>query len=299
MAAATSSSLSSSSSSSLVEPSETEVTGLPVDLSTELQEILMTVGSHVGKDKNISTSLEGHIQCHGPRPAQMYLSSNRNGRVTELSVGDKRATRQLIENFRLPFFAHASLVVNLSRPSTKNNPADTEWGLNLIRRDLRSMEEMGGRGVVVHVGKSVDMKREDALNNMINFTRQLIPFATPNCPLLIETPAGQGTELCVKFDELSGFYQSFSEEELTRLKICVDTCHIFAAGYDPLEYLEGWTTYHPDTLSLIHLNDSKCELGSRKDRHSLIGHEAGKIGIQRMTEVIRWADARKIPMVIE
>lgn len=285
----------SPSTSSLVEDNDALSTS--VEISADLREILSSVGTHVGKTIDISTSLSGHLQLHGPVPAQMYLSSNRSGNIVDLRPSDKKAVAELISKFNLPFFAHGSLIVNLSRPSTKNNPNDTEWGLNVIRRDLRNMVEMGGRGVVVHVGKSVNMNRQLALENMIKYTRQLIPTARADCPLLIETPAGQGTELCATIEEFSSYYQSFNEEELNRLKICVDTCHVFAAGYDPLEYLEGWNSWHPETIHLIHLNDSKEVQGRKLDRHSFIG--TGKIGLQRMTEVIRWADARKIPMVIE
>ena len=118
------------------------------------------------------------------------------------------------------------------------------------------------------------------------------------CPLLIETPSSQGTELLTTIDEFQEFYQRFNQEDQQRIRICIDTCHVFASGYDPLEYLSKWiNTMGRETVGLIHFNDSKDVKGSKKDRHAPIGN--GKIGKNILYQVMKYAVDQKIDMVVE
>lgn len=275
-----------------------DITAIPTTLNAHMAELLANVGFHVAKNKTINASLAEYIERRGPRPAQMYLSSSRSGRISGMSASDIKATKELIDNFNLPYFVHGPLIFNLARPATKKEPNNPEWGLNIVRSQLVDTHKSGGRGVVVHVGKYLDMGKDQALQNMEKYTREIIPAATAQCPLLLETPAGQGTELCTSFEEFSAFYNQFSDKDKTRFKICVDTAHVHGAGYDPLAYLQGIVEHHgPESLALIHLNDSKVVCGAMKDRHAFVG--TGHIGLEKMTQVIRWADANGYPMVIE
>ena len=82
-----------------------------------------------------------------------------------------------------------------------------------------------------------------------------------------------------------------------KCKICVDTCHVFASGYDPLIYLTNIQYNHPGSIALVHFNDSKGEKGCRKDRHAFPGD--GHIGIDKMREIAEWCVEHKIPMIYE
>jgi len=115
--------------------------------------------------------------------------------------------------------------------------------------------------------------------------------------LLLETSAGEGTDICTEIQDLGEFFYRFTPEERNHLGVCVDTCHVFSAGYDPLQYLIHWETHCPVRIGLIHFNDSKGIRGCCRDRHERPGF--GHIGLRRLCDVARWANQRNIPMVRE
>ena len=109
----------------------------------------------------------------------------------------------------------------------------------------------------------------------------------------IRNPAGQGTEVLTDIDDFSDFYNKFNESQKNKVKICIDTCHVFACGYDPLEYLKKWNELQPDSIVLVHYNDSKCECGSKKDRHAPAGE--GYIGLEKLNSITEWCSNLDIP----
>ena len=153
---------------------------------------------------------------------------------------------------------------------------------------------MGCRGVVVHVGKSTTQDLAVALENMKTNVRRALDAATPECPILLETPAGQGTETLKTYEEFVGFVKEINDP---RLKICVDTCHVFACGHSPLEYIERMLKEDPGLLKLIHFNDSLGLCGSCVDRHAGIG--LGKVGIEALAKIAEIGYKAGIPCVIE
>ena len=121
-----------------------------------------------------------------------------------------------------------------------------------------------------------------------------LEHATPECPLLLETPAGQGSEVLRTWTEFAAFVSAIADP---RLRICIDTCHVFACGEDPHTYLSKFLSAHPAMTQLIHFNDSATPCGSCLDRHAFCGQ--GHIGIEKMTAIANDAHAANIPMVIE
>ena len=118
--------------------------------------------------------------------------------------------------------------------------------------------------------------------------------ATAACPILLETPAGQGTELLRTWDEFFGFVRGIADP---RLQVCIDTCHVFATGADPAEYLGRAVREASGVVRLVHFNDSKGARGSCVDRHAPPGE--GEIGLVKMAEIAAIAAAGDIPCVYE
>lgn len=217
-------------------------------------------------------------------PYQIFLS-NPQGTKVDVSEDDLKATREYVLATGQSVFVHSQYIINLCQPMSLG------WHITALKKSLIAAAAAGFKGVVVHVGKSVDMLKEEAMENMRQNLKKVLEVATPECPLLLETPAGQGTETLTKQEDFLSFVTSFAD---TRLRICVDTCHVFATGYCPLEYLKKT----PDGLvKLVHFNDSQTPKGSRKDRHALVG--TGHIGFGKMTEVALYCAERAWPMVIE
>ena len=150
---------------------------------------------------------------------------------------------------------------------------------------------------MVHTGKGLHLEKTKAIDEMVKSVRNVLDSATVNCPLLIETPCDKGSELCGSVEELAEFYNLFTKEEKTRLKICVDTCHVYVAGMLPFDYICELEKLAPNSIGLIHLNDAQEMCGSGKDGHAPIGQ--GYIGLSELLKVIRYSVSKGIAMVCE
>lgn len=261
--------------------------------------LMKSVGSHIPKLSSFNQTLISYINdSKYNKTCQIFLRSNQTGKITNINNDDIIKTNEIIKKNNLKLFVHSPYFINLANPVTKINPNDTSWILNLLVSDLKLTNQLFGSGVVVHVGKYKSLSINLCLDNMEKYIKQMLIFATESCPLILETPAGQGTELCSNFDDFSNFYNRFSFDEKKKFKVCIDTCHVFASGYDPFDYLNQWISLHtPTSISLIHLNDSQKPKGSRVDRHAHIG--LGYIGFNTLFNVIKLCNENNIPMVIE
>jgi deoxyribonuclease-4 len=258
--------------------------------------ILGTVGSHYKKGSNLPVSLMEVIERSPYCPIQMFISNPRSGKLSKSLIKQIPEASQLIASFNLQFFTHAPYVINLC---ANEQDADTKeyWQQKYLNENLMHTVSLGGKGVVVHTGASKGRSLEDSLNTMELMVRNAIPYATEDCPLLLETSAGEGSDCLTKLEELGAFFYRFTEEERRYLGVCVDTCHVFSSGYSPYEYLKIWEAQYKIRIGLIHFNDSVGVIGCCKDRHECVG--VGKIGVPTMIAVAEWANQRKIPMVRE
>ncbi len=258
-------------------------------------------GTHTRKlEGKIASSLEIYVQqcMSGPiKPCQMFIRGRDSGAAV-IFQADIDASLVVVTKNNLSYYTHSSYCINLSHPGTKKDPTDVTWCLTILASDLQVTDSIGGKGVVVHVGKPKEEGTIRGLDIMEKSIRSVLPYATEKCPLLLETPAGQGSELCTTIEAMSNFYNRFSMEDKKIFKICIDTCHVFACGYLPLDYLQQWVKVQStESIGLIHFNDSKEECHSRKDRHASIG--GGLIGVTHLAKVAIWCVEREIDMVKE
>jgi len=244
-----------------------------------------SIGCHVQKLKSVAATLTA-LEDHS-RPYQMFLSGPQNTKIA-LKDEDIAAAVAAVQQIRM--YVHSPYVINLCHePGTKE-----DYGVVCLQKNLQYANTMGLKGVVVHVGKSTDMPLPLALEHMRKNIVKAMEVATETCPLLLETPAGQGTETLTTYDEFVAFVQSFNSP---KLRICVDTCHVFATGKNPFEYIKKMTETDPALLKLVHFNDSATPCGSCLDRHAFIG--TGKIGYSALKEIADYCRERSIPMLVE
>jgi len=254
------------------------------------------IGNHIPKEKTILMSLENYYKTGKyATPCQIFLS---NPRSLHFSVDDTDVSLSLqyIETHGISVFIHSPYVLNLSslkKMNVKTGNFDN-YPMECLIKTMQIATSLGCKGVVVHSGKYVNLDRKTAILNMYRNILECLKYVKPECPLLLETPAGQGTELLVKQTDLQSFYNHIHEKFEKSFKICVDTCHVFASGEDPIIYLKKLA---PGSVGLVHFNDSKESLGSKKDRHAPIGQ--GCIGVEKMTEIANFCTSKNIPMVIE
>jgi deoxyribonuclease-4 len=194
--------------------------------------------------------------------------------------------------------AHDTYLIN---PAAAD-PAVLERSRAAMVDELERAARLGIPTLVMHLGARGTDTEEAALERLAQSVRMALEATPDDGPaLLLETTAGQGTCLGHRFEHLAYVLQSIARPD--RLAVCLDTCHIFAAGYDlrtPVAYEETMAEFDRviglSQIRLVHANDSKRELGSRVDRHAAIG--AGEIGLEgfRMLVNDRRIDA---PIVLE
>jgi len=200
---------------------------------------------------------------------------------------------------------HASYSINLA-----NNWDDYSWWIDLFIDEILYSAEINAMFIVIHLGKRLKLTKEETLNNM--FTSLLHVHnktkKANNVKILIETSAGQGTETCFLLEDLAYFYKKISKHENIEFKnrfgICLDTCHIFAAGYDISNsknikhFLNKFNKLIGiEHIKLIHLNDSKYKVGSMIDRHENIG--IGYIGKKALLCIAKFFIKKNIPIILE
>lgn len=271
-----------------------DLTSILERLTTDVQRI--KVGGHIEKGKNIEVTFREHARNCPDRPCQLFLSNPRSGKRDAKLKDQVIGAANIIKSNNLQFFTHAPYIINLCA-NCKDEKTGEFWQQRILNDDLKTTVELGGKGVVVHVGARRCLTEEVALKNMEDMVRNALQYATESCPLLLETPCGEGTEVCTSVSDLAKFYTRFSEEEQKKLGLCVDSCHTFVCSYDPLEYMKEWTQISKIPIVLVHFNDSRGEKGSRLDRHAPCGR--GHIGAQKMEEIAIWCYNRKIPLVQE
>ena len=252
------------------------------------------IGTHIRKSGSFTKSLQAFFSSENVgRPVQIFSGSPKFWKRPKVTPEQQKEVLDYITEHKHQVFVHSIYLINLSWDPTSFE----QKALPCIQWELRNGKAMGFKGVVVHCGKSCKLSLEEAQTNMLINIRRAMEAASPECPLLLETSSGQGTEMCWAFDSFKKFYANFTEEEKTRLRICIDTCHVFAAGHDPLKFIQDWEEAFSNTLVLVHFNDSVECCGCKKDRHERPGK--GKIGLEKMTSIAKWCMEREIPLVME
>jgi deoxyribonuclease-4 len=231
---------------------------------------------------------------------QIFLRNERRWHTPPLAaeaVASFRLSHE--ESGNLPVAAHDSYLINLAAP----DPAVRDRSIDAFAEELGRGEMLGISFLIAHPGSHLGHGVEAGLERFVQgMDRAIAASSTSSIAVLIETTAGQGTNLGSTFEEIAFILGRARYGH--RLGVCFDTCHCFAAGYDlrsPEVYEETMRRFHDliglERLKYFHLNDSKGDLGSRLDRHEHIGK--GKIGVTGFELVLKDARFRDHPMVLE
>ena len=193
--------------------------------------------------------------------------------------------------------AHDSYLINLASP----DPVLRARSLESFVSELQRCEALGLQYLVSHPGNYMDDRASGIARNADAIVQGLerVPGRTI---VLLETTAGSGTAIGATFEEMAELITRVADAAPARIGVCVDSCHIFAAGYDLLRDYDGvWRRFADtiglDRLGLMHLNDSKTPLGSRRDRHELIGE--GALGEEPFRRIMTDERLAGVPKVIE
>ncbi|MEO3858083.1 deoxyribonuclease IV [Acrocarpospora sp. B8E8] len=252
------------------------------------------IGGHVSVAGGLATGGLRYAAEIGAEMIQVFVTNPRAWAVNEGIPAEDAKLREA----GLPVFAHTPYMVNFGSPTE----ATMTGSVTLVRHTLRRGAEIGARGVVVHTGSAVSQTREAALRQVREQLLPLLDEIPDDGPdLLLEPMAGQGQMLCATVQDLGPYLEALDFHP--RACICLDTCHMFAAGHDlaapggVAKMLEELNQVAPGRLKLIHANDCKDVCGSKKDRHENIG--AGHIGAQPFADLMRHPVADGVSLCIE
>lgn len=259
-------------------------------------------GTHINSYKNLIDAVE-KIKSVGGNLIQIFLS--KPDKSLDMEKDQMLKFKQYLKKNNIMIIIHSSYTHNIASDWDKHS-----WWIKNLELELFYAHKLGASALVLHLGKYLELSQEEAFNNMYtclvyihNRTKEY-----KNIKILLETSSGQGTEMCYRLEELSRFFKKFSKNDnkelKDRIKLCVDTCHIFAAGYnlktetDVKLYLEAFNELIGiNNIYLIHLNDSVVDVGCRRDRHENIGK--GFIGLDGLTYFFNYFKRLKVPIVLE
>ena len=256
-------------------------------------------GSHVGISKHGIIGGIDEIAKYNGNLIQIFITNPKARKTTKRSDEELATIRHYAKYNKVKIIIHAPYLLNFAHKFSKDS-----WGITSLLDHLEICAKMGAEGVVVHTGKYLHMDKSEAIENMYENLKYCLDNSSEYTKILLETPCGQGTELGGRLEEFRIIYNKFSEKDKKRLRICVDTCHVFVAGYDLSELakvkqfiktfdtLIGWKY-----VDLIHLNDSKSKLGSNLDRHELL--DEGNIKLKGLSAIVKFAYSAEIPLILE
>lgn len=255
----------------------------------------MIIGTHMSIAKGLVKTAENVVRME----ANTMQIFSRNPRGSNYKV----YTKQEIEGFQRIRRDHGFGALLAHAPYTMNLASDQErvyeFACTALREDVARMEELEIENLVFHPGSHTGIGIEKGIENIVRGLDQAVT-GKEKITVLLETMTGKGTEIGAKFEHLKMIRDAARHPE--RIGICLDTCHVFAAGYDIVHDLDGVLEEFDQILGLkllkaIHLNDSMMPFGSHKDRHAPVGE--GEIGLEALLAVMRHPLLKGLPFYLE
>jgi deoxyribonuclease IV len=259
----------------------------------------LIIGSHVSFNKD--SQMIGCINETLSYNANTFMfytgapqNTNRASINEELTI---KAHQLMIENNIDPknVIVHAPYIINLGN----NEKEDSyRFAIEFLKQEIERCEKLKIHNLVLHPGSSVNLSKEEGINNIIN-ALNLVLKDDQNVMILLETMAGKGSEVGSSLEEIKQIINGVRLNN--KLGVCIDTCHLNDSGYDIREFdllLDKFDEIIGlDKLKCVHVNDSKNAIGAHKDRHENFGF--GELGFDTLMNVIYNERLKSIPKILE
>ncbi|UWD33893.1 deoxyribonuclease IV [Mesomycoplasma molare] len=255
---------------------------------------MIKIGSHVSFKKPdylygaIKESIKNNANC-----AMIYLGAPQTTLRTQVT------NYKLFEYLRdqQEIIKPEDIIVHAPYITNPANPEKYDFANDFLIKEIERMNYIGAKYLVLHPGSYTKFSKQEALNQLINSVNYILKN-TKDVEIILETMSGKGTEIGVTFDELKYVLENVKSD---RKGICIDTCHVWDAGYNLEKYDEFINILkEKDVLKyvkVIHLNDSKNPLNSHKDRHANIGQ--GYINKEILKKIVHDPLFDNIPIILE
>jgi deoxyribonuclease-4 len=249
-----------------------------------------------GKKMLLAASEEAVL--YGATTFMVYTGAPQNTRrkpIEDLNIeaGQVHMRKHGIEEI----VVHAPYIINIGN---SQNPATFELGVDFLRMEIERTEALGmAKQIVLHPGAHVGAGTEAGIQKIIEGLNEVLT-REQQVRIALETMAGKGTECGRTFEELAQIIDGVTYND--KLSVCFDTCHIHDAGYDVVNDFDGVLERFDNVigierLQVLHINDSKNERGTHKDRHENIGF--GKIGFEALQYIVHHPQLLHIPKILE
>lgn len=256
---------------------------------------MLNIGCHLSTSKGFLAMGKDALSIKA-NTFQFFTRNPRGSKAKAIDPQDAEALKELMkESSFAPILAHAPYTLNPCSSQEKTR----EFARITMADDLERMEYFPGNMYNFHPGSHTDQGVDTGIEEIVSMLNGIIK-KEHRTTILLETMAGKGSEVGGKFEELIRIIDGVDLKE--KMGICMDTCHVYDAGYDIVNNLDGVLdefdkTVGIERLKAIHINDSMNPMGSHKDRHQKIGE--GNIGLEAMTRIINHPKLRKLPFYLE
>lgn len=255
----------------------------------------MIIGPHITISKGFSKASEIAVEI-GANTFQFFSRNPRGGNAKDFDKKDIEKFQKIrTENNFGPILAHAPYTINLG--GTKDDVY--EFGKKAITEDIARMNSIGIEYLCFHPGSHVGGGVEFGTKRIVEALNEAIK-GDENLVVLLETMSGKGSEIGFTFEQIKEIIDGVKFKE--RIGVCLDTCHIYSAGYDIVNKLDEVIDEFDrviglDKLKAVHLNDTMTEFNSKKDRHEQIGE--GKIGLEAIINFVTHEKLKHLPFFLE
>lgn len=256
---------------------------------------MFTIGCHLSASKGYLAMAKQAVSI-GANTFQFFTRNPRGGKAKEINGDDVKAFLQYSKEHEInKILAHAPYTLN----ACSADSGIREFAKNTMADDLKRMEYTPGNYYNFHPGSHVGQGVEVGIDFIAEMLNEILT-KEQTTTVLLETMAGKGSEVGRSFEEIKKIIDKVELKE--KLGVCLDTCHIWDAGYDIVNDFDAVLDEFDniiglDKLKAIHLNDSKNDKASHKDRHEKIGE--GKIGLEAITKIINNERIKQLPFYLE
>ena len=256
---------------------------------------MLVIGPHISISKGFAKAAQIAVDMDA-NTFQFFTRNPRGGNAKAFDDKDIAKFQKIREDNNFgPLLAHAPYTMNLG--GAKDDVY--EFARRVIKEDIERMNSLGIEYMCFHPGSHVGGGIDFGIERIIKGLNEGIN-GDESLTILLETMSGKGTEIGYEFEQLRKIIDGVEHKE--RIGICLDTCHIFSAGYDIVNKLEEVLEDFDriiglDKLKAIHLNDSLMPFGAKKDRHAPLGE--GEIGLNAIVNILTHPKLKDLPFFLE
>lgn len=256
------------------------------------------LGSHVGMSgKEMMLGSVKEALSYNADTFMLYTGAPQNTKRKDISELNIESAWECMQAHDIEdFVVHAPYIINLANTV---NPATYEIAVEFLALELERTAAMGSHILILHPGAHVGAGVDAGIDYIAQGINEVLT-KNIDCFIALETMAGKGSEIGRSFEELAAIYDKVTYND--KLRVCMDTCHLNDAGYDIVHNFDGVIDRFDrllgkDQIALFHINDSKNEPGSGKDRHANIGK--GTIGTDALRYIVHHPDFMHLPKILE